>query len=46
MQILYTTIVTNITLGPANNEFGYNEHPVIANNVFISEKNTSNWHQC
>ena len=28
MQILYTKIVNDITLGPAYNEFGYNEHPV------------------
>ena len=29
------------TLGPAYNEFGYNEHPAITSNFFLWEKNTS-----
>ena len=38
MQILYTTIVVDITLGSTYNEFGYNEQPVTMNSVFFQKR--------
>ena len=38
-------IASWITLGPAYNEFDYNEHSAITSNFSLRKKITSDWHQ-